>query len=766
MNHRFQFVASAVVAVAACSFAGNQLSANTVNSGLALAVDAVVDVQQLHMELEITPVPERVPSTRLGHALASTKMSATVSLPFADQDAMERFANSVSDPHSPDFRKFITPEEVGQRFGLPAERQQAISDYLQTHGLSVTLMSKNRLSVMCEGTVAQFESAFNTTIDKYSIDPILAPIEPGGNTEFIAPSTVLKVPADIASDIIDVSGIETYTKPMPRTALTPTQTRGLYNAAPIYNGLQRGEGRTLAISNFDGFRLTNVPLYYSYYGLPTPAGGSNSNIHVVTIGGGLGTGTANGEGDLDIQMVLGMAPLCEFYIYDSNNDLVGALTREVNDNLADVISESYGWNLNSSTANSAHNQHLSMSAQGITYMCASGDSGTTLEPYSYPNYEPEVLMVGGTTATVTSGNVRSSEVGWSGSGGGWSTKAVTFNKLPSWQKGTGVPTTVNYRLCPDLALHASGGSTGAFPFYFNGSRTTSSIGTSFSSPVFAGMLGIGEQKMVGLGTLPANTAGKRRLGRIQDVIYAQDGRTDVWYDVISGSNGTLPAAVNGSTASSCKVKWDFVTGWGAMNIDAFVGTQAPVNDECTGAKTIVDGVIIFDTSGATNSALAIPSSCNAAGGTAINKDLWFKYTATCTGGGIASTCGDNFDTNIAVYDGASCPTASSIVVACNDNNNGCINNTSYVNFAATAGNSYYIRLGSPNTASGSGSLYMGCTANCPEDLDGDREVTASDIAFALLDFGACAGCPADLDGDGFVTNSDIALMLLSFGSCP
>lgn len=55
---------------------------------------------------------------------------------------------------------------------------------------------------------------------------------------------------------------------------------------------------------------------------------------------------------------------------------------------------------------------------------------------------------------------------------------------------------------------------------------------------------------------------------------------------------------------------------------------------------------------------------------------------------------------------------------------------------------------------------------CPSDLDGDREVSASDIALALLDFGPCAGCAADVDGSGEADGGDIALLLLDFGSCP
>ena len=56
---------------------------------------------------------------------------------------------------------------------------------------------------------------------------------------------------------------------------------------------------------------------------------------------------------------------------------------------------------------------------------------------------------------------------------------------------------------------------------------------------------------------------------IQDLLYSQNGRSDVWFDVTSGSNGTLP---NGST-SNAGAGWDFVTGWGAINFNGFVASQ-------------------------------------------------------------------------------------------------------------------------------------------------------------------------------------------------
>lgn len=539
---------------------------------LGLALSSVALGQQVPVK---TPVRQlatlgvEVPSVvnrsiMLGHVDSAKLLHLSISLPYANVGAMEGFVDSVSNPKSRSYRQFITPEQVGEKFGLSAAQVQQVVDYLKSEGFTIRLVAKSHLSILADATVAQAESAFHTKINQYTA---LNAREPG-NPNFYSYSSNPQVPSSIAPYVLDVSGMENFTKPQYR-ALTPTQTRVLYNSAPIYNASMRGEGRHVAISNFDGFRLSNDPLYYSQFGLPTPAGGVNSNVHVIAISGGAGSGTPQGEGDLDIQMVLGMAPLCDFTIYDGGaSDLIGTLTREVNDNTADIISESYGWNLPAATATSAHNQHLAMSAQGITYMAATGDSGTTIEPYSYPNYDPEVLMVGGTVATVTSTGTRSTEVGWSGSGGGWSTNSATFNVRPSWQTGNGVPTNVNFRMSPDIAFHASS-STGAYQFYFNGALSSAYTGTSFASPVFAGMLALAEQKIISLGGLPANAAGKQRFGRIQDLIYSQAGRSDVYTDITSGANGNLP---NG-TASSAHAGWDTVTGWGPMNIDAFVATQ-------------------------------------------------------------------------------------------------------------------------------------------------------------------------------------------------
>jgi subtilase family serine protease len=382
---------------------------------------------------EVPPAVLRARPT--GHVRNATALQISISLEPAYPLALEAYADAVSDPLSPDYGRFLSPSEVGRRFGASPERVQEVTEYLQSQGMRVTLVGENRLTVLAEATAAQAERAFATTLRTYR----QVPQTPTDRAEFFAYAETPQLPAAIASKVVHIGGLEDSTRPVPRS-LTAAQTRSVYKAASLYNGGFRGEGRNIAVSNFDGFRLSNLPLYYSQFNLPAPTGGVGSNVRVVTCGTGAATGRAQGEGDLDIQMVLGVAPLCNLTVYDGT-DLLAVLTRETNDNSVEIISESYGWKLSTSGANAAHNLHLAMSAQGITYLAASGDYGTDFKGYDYPDYEPEVLQVGGTIATATALGTRATEVGWSGSGGGYSTNAASFNTLPSWQKGTGVPTS-------------------------------------------------------------------------------------------------------------------------------------------------------------------------------------------------------------------------------------------------------------------------------------------------------------------------------------
>src|ERR1044072_612770 len=495
----------------------------------------------------------------------------TIGIPPRFPSEMQAMANAVSNPRSDTYRHWLTPAQVGQQVGASPTTVNTLVSFLTSKGLRITLKSPNNMALGVSGTVAQIEKAFNTKIKTYS-----GPGPKGETLTYQANATPLSVPSNIAPAVQCVTGIQTWNKPYPKNTQTliPVLTRGLYELKPAFDGNFKAQGRTIGISNFDGFRLTNVPLFTAAFGLPVPPGGAGSNIEVITVGGGAGGGGAAGEGDLDIQMELETAPLATILIYDSTGDLLGVLAKEASDNRCDAISESYGWfGFSNADAQSFHNQHLAMSLQGMTYMEASGDFGTDIVG-DINGSEPEMLTVGGAVATVddvTGGRI--SEVAWGGGGGGWSDTSYSFNKRPTWQQGGPFPALPNQHLVPDLALQAGG--AGAFAIYYNGSQVAFD-GTSCSSPAFCGGLAVVEQRLASQNLSP-------RLGRIQDAIYLQAGLPTAWFDVTIGNNGTL---LNGQP-SDAKAGWDFGGGWGCPKFEGLYNALVQVINPITVAATNV-----------------------------------------------------------------------------------------------------------------------------------------------------------------------------------
>jgi len=674
-------------------------------------------VQTVALNDSVLPVLKQ--SRVTGAPSSATVLHLSIGLQPRFPAELQAFCDSVSDPSSPSYRHFMTPAQVGENFGASSTDVNNVVSYLKSQGMKIRLVSPNRMAILADCTVSQAQTAFGTQIKNFQ-----GPDPSGATIAFQANTTSVTLPASIATVVLNVGGLADYARPYPATTLTPALARALYNTAPSYGATPpiQGQGQRVAYSNWVNFKLSDANVFISDYSLPVPAGGAGSNIHVVVVGSGHSTTQASGEGNLDMQMELAAAPLADIYIYDNaTNDLLGILTQEASDNTADIISESYGWNgFDAPTETSVHNQHLSMTAQGQTYLCASGDSGTSwVTAHPYPDVDPEVLTVGGTEATVdTVTGARISEVAWSGSGGGWdpaSFGTTNFNVLPSWQVGNGVPTSVPYRLVPDIAAQADG-SGNAFFFVENGSVSTVS-GTSCSSPFCAACLTTVEQRLAPLGLSAGTRPG--RLGRVADLIYAMNGRSDVWYDITTGSsNGTLPD----STASNPGMGWDFVTGWGAPNFDALYNVLAirPVS----GTVTLQN----------------YPPGPN---GISVTVQLYNAGTSTLV------------DTQIATLDAGGHFTVSSSAPS--------------GNYDIYVKASHWLRRKVTNQSFGltgvSGLTYSLING----DINGDNTISLADFGKLKAAYGSMPGDGnwnpnADLDGNGSVGLSDFGILKLHYGT--
>jgi hypothetical protein len=153
----------------------------------------------------------------------------------------------------------------------------------------------------------------------------------------------------------------------------------------------------------------------------------------------------------------------------------------------------------------------------------------------------------------------------------------------------------------------------------------------------------------------------------------------------------------------------------ASLLSAVVSAQT---DDCSNPTNISGtGGYAFNTNGASDSAF---SPC-----AGLGRDVFWNWTATTTENVTISTCGASFDTTLAAYNGADCPSGNAI--SCNDDSCGL---QSSISISVVAGSVYLIQVGSWNGgSSGSGTLDIssggggggGCTnpASGPDVIVGD-----------------------------------------------
>ncbi|PYV55617.1 MAG: hypothetical protein DMG91_11625, partial [Acidobacteria bacterium] len=86
------------------------------------------------------------------------------------QNGLDKLARQQQDPASPNFRKWLTPEQYAQRFGVPDSDLNKISAWLRSRGLQVIGPSRSHTQLYFSGTASQVESVLRTQIHSYRIN--------------------------------------------------------------------------------------------------------------------------------------------------------------------------------------------------------------------------------------------------------------------------------------------------------------------------------------------------------------------------------------------------------------------------------------------------------------------------------------------------------------------------------------------------------------------------------------------------------------------
>lgn len=191
----------------------------------------------------------------------------------------------------------------------------------------------------------------------------------------------------------------------------------------------------------------------------------------------------------------------------------------------------------------------------------------------------------------------------------------------------------------------------------------------------------------------------------------------------------------------------------------------PFNDSCHNAAALVQSQEVFTTLGATTDGPDEPRACSQSGDSQVQRDIWYRYAAPCSGVATLSSCGSSFNTKLAAYS-ALCPTSVDGAITCNDDNTTCASQAE-IRFGVAAGVEYLLRVGGHNGSSGDGVLNISCNA-CPADVSqaglGAGVVDIDDL-LAVINSWSDTGGVADVVPDRMVNIDDLLAVIASWGPC-
>ena len=314
------------------------------------------------------------------------------------ETALRKLLDDQQDKNSPNYHKWMTPEQFGAQFGPTDADMHTITSWLQSHGFQVGL-TKGRTVLEFSGSASQVQEAFHTTIHKYLVS----------GEQHWANASDPQIPAALAPAVAGIDSMHNFPKkamsnfvgryshetkqlisPEPNYTfscgrgscygIVPYDFAAIYDVLPLWNAGIDGTGQTIAIVGRTNINPADATNFWSLFGLTVP----QNKLTITLNGPDPGINGDEGEADIDIQWSGAVAPqaLINFVTSQSTNSTDGvdlSAIYIVENNLAPVISESYG--LCELGMGTAGNQFYSTlwaqgAAEGISVFVSSGDNGS------------------------------------------------------------------------------------------------------------------------------------------------------------------------------------------------------------------------------------------------------------------------------------------------------------------------------------------------------------------------------------------------------
>ena len=449
-------------------------------------------------------------AVRLGRCARDLPVAPLVlSFPPRDPSGLAALVARQQDPRSPDYRRWLTPEEFAARFGVPDAAWTAAQRWLLARGFTDVRPWPGRLAISFRGPARRVERAFRVRLYEHR----------WRGEKRMAPAGVPALRAFAGSVPRAVLGLDDFARVRPharangRDYLAPMDVATVFGLGTVHAAGTTGAGVRIAILAISDFDEGLVGVFRRGFGLPP------GTVEKRFASANPGTTSAAIESLLDTQWAGAAAPgarlLVEIAASDSSLALAEALMDVVSHNLAPVVSMSLGVcepSLGSVQAALFDDLFRQAAAQGQSVLVSSGDGGAAdcpdvREPaVNALASSPSVTGVGGTVidplfdadgnATGYGGEVAWNEGAAAASGGGLS---VLFPR-PDYQTAVGLAPGPA-RGVPDVAFPASATNPGFAVVTESSGRGVLVGGTSVGTPIWAGMIALLVERHGRLGSL-------------------------------------------------------------------------------------------------------------------------------------------------------------------------------------------------------------------------------------------------------------------------
>jgi subtilase family serine protease len=565
----------------------------------------------LLLAASLLPAQQRIQEMQaIDAANVNQQVQFNVYLPIQNATQLQQLLVKLNDPNSPQYHKWLTPQQVKAQFGPSAASLATVTAALAARGVNV--VGTHALGVKAAGTVGAVQKVLGVSL--YNA------VGPTGRPTLVAkgpfklPPALVETGAQVAAfsskirNTVHSQRLGTYPikpqvpNPIAASDVGPYWAVNLKEAYdyPSYQSLT-GSGTNIAILMACGFSATDMTEYFGTEGLPVPT------IVDETINGGTPfdpTNDACFESTLDIQQSGSMAPGATIIDYDipslSDEDVLDGYVAIIEDDVADVVSSSFGAPegayFPAYNGGTDYTEYLEIydfifmlgNTEGITFVASSGDSGGLPIPsvnyfltppqnaemipgVNNPASSPHVTGVGGTNlrTTYAAGNTDSTYVlenalyDLSAPMDPFGTGNTISNAV--WGSGGGVSwywfkpsyqheamTFSPMRTVPDISGHMGGCPLGVAVFPCPSDR---SADFEIFDATLYGVIGTSASSPDIAGALALGVQlGGQRLGNANYLIYylawwQSQGVDQVFHQGIQGNNGafTSPFDVPGYT---------------------------------------------------------------------------------------------------------------------------------------------------------------------------------------------------------------------------